>query len=75
MATEQQLPVYLSGTDLTARFHRGRRTIDRWVKDAEYKFPSPVMSGRGRTCLWRREDIEAWERDTMPTVCGGQAEH
>lgn len=71
-APQQEPSVYMSGSDLATRFHRCRRTIDRWVKDKEFKFPAPVMSGRGRPALWRRTDVEQWEAEVLPTIAQGE---
>lgn len=54
-----QSPKYLSGSDLAARFHRSRRTIDRWVE--ENGFPKPALAGRGVPTLWHASDVEKWE--------------
>ncbi|MCY1286648.1 hypothetical protein D9M71_352090 [compost metagenome] len=50
---------FITAKELMARYQRSRRTIDRWV--AENGFPKPALAGQGVTCMWRVEEVEAWE--------------
>lgn len=54
--TEQR---YMPASELVARFHRSRRTLDNWI--ASRGFPPAVISGSGGQNLWLRSEVEEWE--------------
>jgi predicted DNA-binding transcriptional regulator AlpA len=54
--------VYLSSRQVRERFGgRGPLWIPRAIKSKG--FPKPVTFAGGRLYYWRKEEIEAWERD------------
>ena len=50
----------LTRAQLGRRYGRDPRTIDRWSRDPEMKFPEPMRIGR--SALWDEAEIEDWER-------------
>ncbi|MBP2566823.1 helix-turn-helix domain-containing protein [Agrobacterium tumefaciens] len=52
---------YMTASELTERYHITPMSLHRWIRDENKKFPQPVAFGRRR--LFKREEIEAWERD------------
>lgn len=50
--------IYLSDTQLAARYNVHRATPWRWAQDG--RFPKPVSLSPGCT-RWKLSDIETWE--------------
>ena len=50
---------FVTAADLTKRYHVSTVTLWRWLNKPELNFPKPTTIGRTR--LWRRADVAAWE--------------
>jgi predicted DNA-binding transcriptional regulator AlpA len=55
----------LTRAQLSLRYNRDERTIDRWIRDPKMNFPEPMRIGR--SALWDESEIEEWER-SLPRV-------
>jgi predicted DNA-binding transcriptional regulator AlpA len=51
---------YLTSSDLKDRYSRSAQSLWRWGKNPKLNFPKP-MKVNGRL-LYRKTEIEAWER-------------
>ena len=60
---------YLTDVELARRLAVSRVTIWRWA--GQGRFPRPVRLAANCT-RWRREDVEAWERERL-AESGGKA--
>lgn len=56
---QPQSSVYLSDTQIAARYGVSRVTVWRW-KSNDPKFPSPIKLSAGCT-RWKLSDLESWE--------------
>jgi hypothetical protein len=50
---------YISSKELSKRYQRSLRTLERWVKNG--KLPKPSFGGAGSVNMWAIEDIEKHE--------------
>ena len=55
----KQIPVYLHGDEVSARYGVNRQTVWRWRKK-DPTFPKPIKLSHGTT-RWYLSDLEAWE--------------
>ena len=51
----------LTRAQLAVRFNRDARTIDRWWRDPEKKFPRPKKIG-GWSLMWDEAEVDAWHQ-------------
>ena len=51
----------LTRAKLAVRFNRDARTIDRWWRDPEKKFPRPKKIG-GWSLMWDEAEVDAWQQ-------------
>ena len=51
---------YMTTREVCEYFKFSRVTLYRRVKDGE--FPKPVIQGGGRTCKWKIDDLEEYEK-------------
>lgn len=52
---------YMTAPQVKQRYHISEMSLYRWIRDEEMAFPKPLTIKRRR--LFKREEIEAWERD------------
>ena len=52
---------YLTAPQVKQRYHISEMSLYRWIRDDRMAFPKPLTINRRR--LFKREEIEAWERD------------
>ncbi len=66
MSEQTEKPVYVTTSEVCARYRRNKRTIDRWIEDKDKNFPPPMVRGRGAENLWLESQLDQW--DAMQAV-------
>ena len=61
--TDVRTKRWLTVSDLCTWFECGRTTLHRMRTDPSQKFPRPIERRSGGHPRWRREDIEAFDRE------------
>lgn len=51
---------YLTANQVKARYHITDMSLYRWLRNEDLRFPQPIVINRRR--LFKREEIEAWEK-------------
>jgi hypothetical protein len=59
---------YIPATAVQARYAISNVTLWRWLRNPSLAFPQPVVVNRRR--LFRRADLEAWERARVRSLPG-----
>ena len=70
--SEIEVPVYLPGPKVCARYNVTDMTIHRWLIDDAMQFPRPYYFGRFR--YWRQDELQSWERSQPRARCSKVAE-
>ena len=51
--------IYLTATQIRARYNVSDMSIWRWLRDPHLKFPQPIIINRRR--YWRLSELVSWE--------------
>lgn len=63
-------PELVGVAEIAAMLGVNKRTVQRYSSRSD--FPAPVDELAGGRRIWRREDVERWQRDTLPLPRSGR---